>query len=123
MKIDEILLLVKAGYTRQEIDAMEQTPGADPVPPAQVAPAADQTPPAPAAAPVPPAAAPVPPAADPVPVTNDNSAILNAINALGAKMTAAMQAASLGAAMMQQPGGDTLESVMAQIIPPVAPTK
>ena len=114
MKIDEILLLVKAGYTRQEIDAMDQAPGADPVPPAQVAPAADQTPPAPAAAPV-------PPAADPVPVTNDNSAILNAINALGAKMTAAMQAASLGAAMMQQPGGDTLESVMAQIIPPVAP--
>lgn len=120
MKIDEILLLVKAGYTRQEIDAMDQAPGADPVPSAQVAPAADQTPPL-AAAPVPPA--PVPPAADPVPVANDNTAVLDAINALAAKMTAAMQAASLGAAMMQQPGGDTLESVMAQIIPPVAPTK
>ena len=122
MKSEEILLLVRAGYTRQEIDAMDQAPGADPVPPAQVAPAADQTPPPPAAAPVPPVP-PVQPAADPVPVANDNTAILDAINALAAKMTAAMQAASLGAAMMQQPTGDTLESVMAQIIPPVAPTK
>ena len=50
-------------------------------------------------------------------------AILEAINQLGAKMTAAMQAASLGAAMMQAPAGDTLESVMAQIIQPTAPTK
>lgn len=111
MKSDEILLLVKAGYTRQEIEAMDQAPA-----PAQAAPAADQAQPAPAADPV-------PPAQDPAPVTNDNNAILEAINALGAKMTAAMQAASLGAAMMQAPAGDTLESVMAQIIQPTAPTK
>lgn len=111
MKSDEILLLVRAGYTRQEIEAMDQAPA-----PAPAAPAADQAQPAPAADPV-------PPAQDPAPVTNDNNAILEAINALGAKMTAAMQAASLGAAMMQAPAGDTLESVMAQIIQPTAPTK
>ena len=115
MKSEDILVLLKAGYTRQEIDAMDQTPapapadpGADPAP---AAPAADQGKPAPATAP------------DPAPVTNDNNAILEAINQLGAKFTAAMQAASLGAAMMQAPAVDTLESVMAQIIQPTAPTK
>lgn len=109
MKSEEVLLLVKAGYTRQEIEAMDQAP-------APAAPVEDQAQPAPAADPV-------PPAQNPAPVTNDNNAILEAINALGAKMTAAMQAASLGAAMMQAPAGDTLESVMAQIIQPTAPTK
>ena len=109
MKSEDVLLLVKAGYTRQEIDAMDQAQ-------APVAPAADQAQSAPAADQV-------PPTADPDPVTNDNNAILAAINALGAKMTAAMQAASLGAAMMQAPAGDTLESVMAQIIQPTAQTK
>ena len=113
MKSEEILLLVRAGYTRQEIDAMDQAPAPAPAP---VAPAADQAQPAPSADPV-------PPAPDSAPVTNDNNAILEAINALGAKMTAAMKAASLGAAMMQAPAGDTLESVMAQIIQPTAPTK
>ena len=112
MNSNDILLLVKAGYSRQEIDAMDQAQPA----PAPVAPAADQAQPAPAADQV----SPVP---DSAPVTNDNNAILDAINALGAKMTAAMQAASLGAAMMQAPAGDTLESVMAQIIQPTAPTK
>ena len=112
MKSEDVLLLIKAGYTRQEIDAMDQAQPA----PAPVAPAADQVQPAPAADQV-------SPAPDSAPVTNDNNAILDAINALGAKMTAAMQAASLGAAMMQAPAGDTLESVMAQIIQPTAPTK
>lgn len=111
MNSNDVLLLVKAGYTRQEIDAMDQAPGAAPV-----APVADQAQPAPPADQV--STAP-----DSAPVTNDNNAILEAINALGAKMTAAMQAASLGAAMMQAPAGDTLESVMAQIIQPTAPTK
>ena len=117
MKSEDVLLLIKAGYTRQEIDAMDQAqPAPAPVAPAPVAPAADQVQPAPAADQV-------SPAPDSAPVTNDNNAILDAINALGAKMTAAMQAASLGAAMMQAPAGDTLESVMAQIIQPTAPTK
>ena len=122
MRSEDILLLVKAGYSRQEIDAMDQAQPAPapvapaPVAPAPVAPAADQAQPAPAADQV-------SPAPDSAPVTNDNNAILDAINALGAKMTAAMQAASLGAAMMQAPAGDTLESVMAQIIQPTAPTK
>ena len=115
MKSDEILLLVRAGYTRQEIEAMDQAPAPAPAP-APAAPVEDQVQPALSADPV-------PPAQNPAPVTNDNNAILEAINALGAKMTAAMQAASLGAAMMQAPTGDTLESVMAQIIQPTAPTK
>lgn len=107
MNANDILMLLKAGYTRQEIDAMANpAPAPDPVPAPTPANSPD---PAPA------------PAPDPVPQNND--AILAAITDLGNKFTAAMQAASLGAAMMQQPTGDTLESVMAQIISPVAPTK
>ena len=109
MRSDEILLLVRAGYTRQEIEAMDQVP-ADPV---KSDPPKDQDQKEQKAQKAP----------DPAPVTNDNNAILEAINQLGAKFTAAMQAASLGAAMMQAPAGDTLESVMAQIIQPTAPTK
>ena len=105
MIANDILTLLKAGYTRQEIDAME-----NPAP----APAPD---PAPVPAPAPDPA----PAPSPAPAPQNNDAILAAITDLGNKFTAAMQAASLGAAMMQQPTGDTLESVMAQIIPPVAP--
>lgn len=109
MKSEDILVLLKAGYTRQEIDAMDQAP-ADPVK-ADLPKDQDQKEQKAQKAPA------------PAPVTNDNNAILEAINQLGAKMTAAMQAASLGAAMMQAPAGDTLESVMAQIIQPTAPTK
>ena len=115
MKSDEILLLVKAGDTRQEIEAMDQTPAADPVPPA----------PAPVPVPVPPAPAPVPdpaPAVKPSPAPApavDESAILNAINGLGAKITAAMQAASLSAAMMRKPPeNESVEQVVASIINP-----
>lgn len=111
MNANDILTLLKAGYTRQEIDAMAN-PAPVPVPAPTPAPAPD---PAPVPDPTP------SPAPSPAPQNND--AILAAITDLGNKFTAAMQAASLGAAMMQQPAGDTLESVMAQIIPPVAPTK
>lgn len=112
MKSDEILLLIKAGYTRQEIEAMDQAEtAADP-------PAAD-----------PPAADPLaadPPAVDPSPVVTpapapagDASAILRAIDGLGAKITAAMQAASLSAAMMRTPPeNESVEQVVASIINP-----
>ena len=104
MKSDEILLLVKAGYTRQEIEAMDQTPAADPVPPAP--------------APVPDPAPAVKPSPAPAPAV-DESAILNAINGLGAKITAAMQAASLSAAMMRKPPeNESVEQVVASIINP-----
>ena len=66
MKSDEILLLVRAGYTRQEIEAMDHAPAAAPAAPAPAAPVEDQAQPAPAADPV-------PPAQNPVPVTNDGS--------------------------------------------------
>ena len=103
----EILLLLKAGYTRQEIDAMTETPAPEPTP------ATEPTPePTPEPAPVP----------ETAPATG-NAEILAAINALGEKFVSAMQAASLGAAMMKTPAPDDLAAVMAQIIPPTPPTK
>lgn len=123
MNINDLLLLVKAGYSRQEIDAMDQAPSAPAAAPA--APVEDQAPPAPAADPVPPAADPVPapaPAVKPSPApapAADASAILSAINGLGAKITAAMQAASLSAAMMRTPPeNESVEQVVASIINP-----
>ena len=124
MKSDEILLLVKAGYTRQEIEAMDQapapaqgSPAADPVPPA-----ADQAQPAMGAAPVAPAANQAQPSVKPSPAPApavDASVILSAIDGLGAKITAAMQAASLSAAMMRTPSeNESVEQVVASIINP-----
>ena len=140
MKSDEILLLVKAGYTRQEIEAMDQapapaqgSPAADPVPPAAdqaqpamgaapVPPAADQAQPAMGAAPVAPAANQAQPSVKPSPAPApavDASVILSAIDGLGAKITAAMQAASLSAAMMRTPSeNESVEQVVASIINP-----
>ena len=103
MKPEEVLALVNAGYTKAEIEQMSNpAPAPEPAP-------------APAPEPVPaPAPAPAP--------ESGNAEILNAIKALENRFTAAMQAASLSAAMLNNPSeGDTLESVMAQIIQPTAP--
>ena len=110
---NEILLLLKAGYTRQEIDAMTETPAPDPVP-EQIE--MKQTP------------DPLPeqvqtPDPTPAPAAAGNAEILAAINALGEKFLSAFQAANLGAAMMKSPAPDDLAAVMAQIIPPTPPTK
>ena len=114
MKSDEILLLLKAGYTRQEIEAMDQAePAACPPavdPPAVDPPAADPSPASP------------PPVVNPTPAPApafDGSAILKAIDGLGAKITAAMQAASLSAAMMRAPSeNESVDQVIASIINP-----
>ena len=107
MKIDEILLLVKAGYTRQEINAMSKAATAEDLPA-----------PAPAPAPVPAPAPALAPAPVPAPAA-DASAILSAIDGLGAKITAAMQAASLSAAMMRTPPeNESVEQIVASIINP-----
>ena len=119
MKSDEILLLVRAGYTRQEIDAMDQAPSAPAEAPA--APVEDQAQPAPAADPVPTAQDPVLTVKQsPAPASAvDASAVLSAIDSLGAKITAAMQAASLSAAMMRTPPeNESVEQVVASIINP-----
>ena len=103
MKPEEVLALVNAGYTKAEIEQMNNpAPAPEPAP-------------APAPEPVPaPAPAPAP--------ESGNAEILSAIKALENRFTAAMQAASLSAAMLNNPSeGDTLESVMAQIIQPTAP--
>ena len=107
MKPEEVLALVNAGYTKAEIEQMSNpAPAPEPAP----APAPE---PAPAPAPEP-APAPAP--------ESGNAEILSAIKALENRFTAAMQAASLSAAMLNNPSeGDTLESVMAQIIQPTAP--
>lgn len=107
MKPEEVLALVNAGYTKAEIEQMSNpAPAPEPVP-------------APAPEPVP---APAPtPAPAPAPESG-NAEILSAIKALENRFTAAMQAASLSAAMLNNPpAGDTLESVMAQIIQPTPP--
>lgn len=111
MKPEEVLALVNAGYTKAEIEQMS-----NPAPAPAPAPAPD---PAPVPDPVPAPA----PAPDPAPAPESgNAEILSAIKALENHFTAAMQAASLSAAMLKNPSeGDTLESVMAQIIQPTPP--
>lgn len=117
MKLEDILTLVKAGYTREEIAKLET-----PEPPAKPA-SSTETPetPKPAEAPVaPPAKAPEEtpkPAA--APETTSNDQVLGAINAL----TAAIQKMNVQNASI--PGGGeelTPEDMIANIInPPMKP--
>ena len=116
MKYEDLVTLLKAGYTRQEIEAMESQP----------APAAVQdtspTPepmPAPVPAPVPAPAAPVPAQATPAPSTNqDMASVLAAIQTMGNNIVTALQAAQLGGATLPTAKPDSIESVMASIINP-----
>jgi len=117
MKLEDILTLVKAGYTREEIDKLEtpEAPAGHTAPPSE-------TPdtPKPAEAPTPPAKAPEEtpkPAA--APETTSNDQVLGAINAL----TAAIQKMNVQNASI--PGGGeelTAEDMIANIInPPMKP--
>lgn len=115
MKFEDLVTLLKAGYTRQEIEAMESQP----------APAAaqDTNPtPAPTPAPVPaPVPAPAAPAADPTPAPSSNSdmaSVLAAIQTMGTNIVTALQAAQLGGATLPTAKPDSIESVMASIINP-----
>ena len=115
MKYEDLITLLKAGYTRQEIEAMESQP----------APAAAQdTSPTPEPTPAPaqdaPAPAPVAPApATPAQFTNqDMASVLAAIQTMGNNIVTALQAAQLGGATLPTAKPDSIESVMASIINP-----
>lgn len=108
MKYEDLITLLKAGYTRQEIEVMESQP----------APAAAQdTSPTPEPTPAPAPAAPVP--ATPAPSTNqDMASVLAAIQTMGSNIVTALQAAQLGGATLPTAKPDSIESVMASIINP-----
>lgn len=117
MKYEDLVTLLKAGYTRQEIEAMESQPA--PAPEA----AQDTNPtPAPTPAPVPaPVPAPAAPAADPTHAPSSNSdmaSVLAAIQTMGTNIVTALQAAQLGGATLPTAKPDSIESVMASIINP-----
>lgn len=109
MKLDEILTLIKAGYTKEEIQAMEQ-PAADP--------AAEQT--EPAQPEDPPAKA---PAADPgqsVPAaqTPPQDPVLEALN----RLTNMMIDKNINQTVIQ-PQTRTTDDALAEIIAPPKPKK
>lgn len=109
MEMQDILRLVQAGYTKEDIDRME-APVTDPAPAPAPAPAADPEP-APAADPTP---APTPaPAADPEPTMKD---LMMSI----AKLTSAIQANAIASSVIPGgPGqGPTAEDAIAEIIRP-----
>lgn len=115
MKYEDLVTLLKAGYTRQEIEAMENQP-------APAAPAAAQdTSPTPAPTPAPSAAPAAPAAADPTPAPSTNqdlASVLAAIQTMGSNIVTALQAAQLGGATLPTAKPDSIESVMASIINP-----
>ena len=120
MVLNDILTLVKAGYTREEIAQMEQkeTPNSNPEPVPAAIPEPAQNPepiPAPQDVPVP---APVP-AAQPTPVQAEPTMaeIMQSI----AKLTSAVQANAIAQSVI--PGGltqptPTAEDMLAEIIRP-----
>ncbi len=122
MKLEDILTLVKAGYTREEIDKLDkpETPAGHTAPPSETPetpkPAATGTQPAKAPEEAP---KPAPEAPKPAPETAGNEQIMGAINAL----TAAIQKMNVQTASI--PGGGeelTPEDMIANIInPPMKP--
>lgn len=109
MKLDEILTLIRAGYTKEEIQAMEQ-PAADPAP-EQTEPVQPENPPHDA------------PAADPgqsVPAaqTPPQDPILEALN----RLTNMMIDKNINQTIIQ-PQTRTPEAALAEIIAPPKPKK
>ena len=100
MTREELMLLLKAGYTKADIDAMDAptpTPAPDPTP--TPAPAPDPTP-TPAPAP-------------------DYAPVLTAIQKMQDNFIAALQRASIGGALIPDGAQDqTIDAIMAQIINP-----
>ena len=107
MTMQEILTLVAAGYTKEDIEKME----------APVAPAPDQEPAAPAPAPTP---DPEPAALAPAPAAPaDNEPTMRDLMQSMAKLTSAIQANAIAQSVV--PGGNpgpTAEDAIAQIIRP-----
>ena len=114
MNYEDIILLVKAGYTRDQIAAM-QAPAAPPAPSAQADPAAPPAPPAqadPAAPPAPPAQA--DPPAPPKPQGIED--LSQMLAAEFAKLNDAIVKANLQQA--QQPPQESVDDILASIINP-----
>lgn len=103
MNYEDIILLVKAGYTRDQIAAMQA--------PAQTAPA-EPTPPAPAEPPAEPPAQPTP--ADPKPQGIED--LSQMLAAEFAKLNDAIVKANLQQA--QQPPQESVDDILASIINP-----
>ena len=108
MTMQEILTLVEAGYTKEDIEKMEAPAAPDP------APTPDPEPAAPAPTPDPAPAAPSAPAAP-----ADNEPTMRDLMQSMAKLTSAIQANAIAQSVV--PGGNqgpTAEDAIAQIIRP-----
>lgn len=107
MNASDVLALVRAGYTRAEIDAMDQpNPSPDPAPTPEPEPTPEPTPePEPAPA----------PASQDQGYSNLMAAIAKTVSD---QVTAAIQAVNLGAAVLPTNKPDDIQSVMAEIINP-----
>ena len=99
MKLDDIIALCKAGYTKDDLAKLMTIDSATPA-----APAAPATPTAPAT-----------PAAPAAPAAQDDNGIIAAINALGAQIK------TMNIASTEQPKPQTAEEVLASIILPPKP--
>ena len=117
MNYEDVILLVKAGYTRDQIAAM-QAPPAPAEPPAQPAPALAEPPAPPAPAPAEPPAPPAP--ADP-PKPQGLADLSQILAAEFAKLNDAIVKANLQQA--QQPPQESVDDILATIInPPQKPS-
>ena len=108
MNYEDIILLVKAGYTRDQIAAMQTPPTPaepqTPPAPAEPAPAEPQTPPAPAE--------PAPAQPNPTEIGD----LVQMLSAEFAKLNAAIVKANLQQA--QQPPQESVDDILASIINP-----
>lgn len=117
MNYEDIILLVKAGYTRDQIAAMQAppTPAEPPAPPA----------PAPAEPPAPPAPAPAEPQALPAPAEPPKPRGLEDLSQMLAAEFAKLNEAIVKANLQQaqQPPQESVDDIMASIInPPQKPS-
>ena len=117
MSYEEIILLVKAGYTRDQIAAMQAPPApAEPPAPPAPAPAEPPAPPAPA-----PAEPPAPPAPAEPPKPQGLEDFSQMLAAEFAKLNDAIVKANLQQA--QQPPRESVDDILASIInPPQKPS-
>ena len=101
MKFDDVMLLIKAGYTKEEIQAME-TPAQAPEPEPAPEPIAEPEP---------------EPAAEPAPMDQMMQTLQNMIQQ-NQQMLQAIQAANIQAARMPAETKETPEDLIAKIIAP-----
>ena len=104
MKFDEVMMLIRAGYTKNEIQDLLKEPAPAPEPEPEPAPE--------------PTAEPAPePAAEPAPMDQMMQTLQNMIRQ-NQQMLEAMQAANVQAARMPEEKKETPEDLIAKIIAP-----